>query len=48
MKKAQTKKEAVERLRQLVNGNFEKETAVNVDYTICLSKTDTSLLTVNK
>lgn len=42
------RKEAAERLRQLVNGNFENEIAVSVNYDICLSKTDTSLLTVNK
>ena len=40
------RKEAAERLRQLVNSNFENEISVNYD--ICLSKTDTSLLTVNK
>lgn len=42
------RKEAAERLRQLVNSYFENEIAVNVSYDICLSKTDTSLLTVNK
>ena len=42
------RKEAAERLRQLANSNFENEIAVNVSYDICLSKTDTSLLTVNK
>lgn len=42
------RKEAAERLRQLVNSNFENEIAVSVNYDICLSKTDTSLLTVNK
>lgn len=44
------KEEAVERLRQLINGNFENEIEVNIryDYDICLLKTDKSLLTVNK
>ena len=42
------RKEPAERLRQLVNSNFENEIAVSVNYDICLSKTDTSLLTVNK
>lgn len=42
------RKEAAERLRQLVNSNFENEIVVSVNYDICLSKTDTSLLTVNK
>lgn len=42
------RKEAAERLRQLVNSNFENEIAVSVNYDICLLKTDTSLLTVNK
>ena len=42
------RKEAAVRLRLLVNRNFEKEIAVSVNYDICLSKTDTSLLTVNK
>lgn len=44
----QDRKEAAERLRQLVNSNFENEIAVSANYDICLSKTDTSLLTVNK
>ena len=47
-KMPQDRKEAAERLRQLVNSNFENEIAVSVNYDICLSKTDTSLLTVNK
>lgn len=42
------RKEAAERLRQLANSNFENEIAVSVNYDIYLSKTDTSLLTVNK
>lgn len=44
------KEEAAERLRQLTNGNFENEIEVSIryDYDICLSNTDTSLLTVNK
>lgn len=42
------RKEAAERLRQLVNSDFENEIAVSVSYDICLPKTDTSLLTVNK
>lgn len=42
------RKEAAERLRQLANSNFKNEIAVSVNYDICLSKTDTSLLTVNK
>lgn len=42
------RKEAAERLRQLVNSDFENEITVSVSYDICLSKTDTSLLTVNK
>lgn len=42
------RKEAAERLRQLANSNFENEIAVSVNYDICLLKTDTSLLTVNK
>lgn len=32
------RKEAAERLRQLVNSNFENEIAVSVNYDICLSK----------
>lgn len=47
-KMPQDRKEAAERLRQLANSNFENEIAVSVNYDICLSKTDTSLLTVNK
>lgn len=43
------KKEAAERLRQLANKNFtDKEVKVKVSYDICLSKAETSLLTVNK
>lgn len=36
------KEEAVERLRQLINGNFENEIEVNIryDYDSCLLKTD--------
>ena len=49
-KKQPDREQAAERLRQLVNSNFENEIEVNIsyDYDICLSKTDTSLLTVNK
>jgi hypothetical protein len=42
------RKEAAEKLRQLVNSNLKNEIEVSVSYDICLSKTDTSLLTVNK
>lgn len=43
------KKEAAERLRQLANTNYtDKELKVDVSYDICLSKTETSFLTVNK
>ena len=43
------KKEAAEKLRQLVNSNFKSdEVEISVSYDICLSKTETSLLTVNK
>lgn len=43
------RKEAVEKLRRLVNSNFkENEIKINLDYKDYLSKTDTSLLTVNK
>ncbi len=43
------KEEAVERLRQLINGNFENEIEVNIRYDYdSLLKTDKSLLTVNK
>lgn len=46
---AENKKEAVEKLRQLVNSNFmDDELEISIDYDTCLSKTDTSLLTVNK
>ncbi len=46
---AENKKEATEKLRQLVNSNFmDDELEISIDYDICLSKTDTSLLTVNK
>ena len=31
-------KEAVEKLRQLLNSNFEKEVEISMDYDICLSK----------
>lgn len=45
----ENKKEAAEKLRQLANSNFmNDELEISVDYDICLSKTDTSLLTVNK
>lgn len=42
------RKEAAEKLRQLVNSNLKNEIEVSVCYDICLLKTDTSLLTVNK
>lgn len=43
------RKEAAERLRQLANSNFKNdEVKISVSYDICLSKTETSLLTVNK
>lgn len=42
------RKEAAEKLRQLVNSNLKNEIEVSVSYDIWLSKTDTSLLTVNK
>lgn len=42
------RKEAAEKLRQLVNSNLKNEIEVSVSYDIRLSKTDTSLLTVNK
>lgn len=46
---AENKKEAAERLRQLVNSNFKNdEVEISVSYDICLSKMDTSLLIVNK
>lgn len=35
-------KEAIGRLRRLANSNFENEITVNVNYDICLSKTDAS------
>ena len=45
----ENRKEAAERLRQLVNSNFKNdEVEISVNYDICLSKTETSLLTVNK
>lgn len=39
------RKQATERLRRLVNTNFESDNEIEISYT---SKTDTSLLTVNK
>lgn len=46
---AENKKEAAERLRQLANSDFKNdEVEISVSYDICLSKTDTSLLIVNK
>lgn len=43
------RKEAAERLRQLANNNLKNdEVEISVSYDICLSKTETSLLTVNK
>ena len=42
------RKEAAEKLRQLVNSNLKNEIEVSVSYDICLLKTDKSLLTVNK
>lgn len=44
----ENRKEAVERLRQLVNSDFKNdEVEISVSYDICVSKTDTSLLIVN-
>lgn len=40
-----TRKQATERLRRLANTNFESSNNIEISYT---SKTDTSLLTVNK
>lgn len=41
--------EAAERLRQLANSDFKNDKVeISVSYDICLSKTDTSLLIVNK
>lgn len=46
---AESRKQAAERLRQLINSNFKNdEVEIKVSYDICLSKTDTSLLIVNK
>lgn len=43
------KKEAAGKARQLANTNYsDKEIKVEISYDICLSKTETSLLTVNK
>lgn len=43
------KKEAAEKVRQLVNKNYsDKEVKAEISYDICLSKTETSLLTTNK
>lgn len=43
------RKEAIEKLRQLVNRNFkENEIKISLSYKDCLSKMDISLLTVNK
>lgn len=39
------RKQATERLRRLANTNFESDNEIEISYT---SKTDTSLLTVNK
>lgn len=45
----ENRKEAAERLRQLANSNFkDDEMKIRISYDICLSKTDTSLLIVNK
>lgn len=45
----ENRKEAAERLRQLVNSNLKNdEVEIRVSYDICFSKTETSLLTVNK
>lgn len=45
----ENRKEAAESLRQLANNNFKNdEVEISVSYDICLSKTETSLLTVNK
>lgn len=42
------RKEAAERLRQLINRNFKnEEMEISVNYDICESKAETSLLTVN-
>lgn len=42
------RKEAVEKLRQLVNGNLGKKESVQMRYKSYALKTDKSLLTVNK
>lgn len=43
------KKEAAQKIRQLANTNYsDKELKIEISYDICLSKTETSLLTVNK
>ncbi len=45
----ENKNEAIEKLRQLINSNFtDEELEISIDYDNCSSKTDTSLLTVNK
>lgn len=42
-------KEAVEKLRQLMNTNYaDNKFKIDVDYDNCLSKAETSLLTANK
>lgn len=42
----ENRKEAVERLRQLVNSDFkDDEVKISVNYDLYLSKTDTSLRT---
>lgn len=44
-----SKKEAVEKLQQLLKSNFKNdEVEISVSYAICSSKAETNLLTVNK
>lgn len=46
---AESRKQAAESLRQLINSNLKNdEVEIEVSYDICLPKTDTSLLIVNK
>lgn len=41
-------KEAVELLRQLVNDDFTRKVKIEINYDICSSKAETSLLIENK
>lgn len=48
MRKTKEKENAVERLRRLLNENFEdNEVKITVTYEDCSSKAETSLLTEN-